>query len=209
MDAISVLPFLAAGFAVPQFVPQILKLHRTNDTAGLSTQWALLTSINNAGWFGYFAASHYWAALVPATSAGLLGGCLAIMLNRRQKLTRRSWRTIGTWAIVLGATASIDRQVLGVLLSGGFIIQVIPAVFMAYSTRRPTGIARGTWRLVLAELSCWAAFGVAKRDGPLVVLGATGVITALLMLNRVQTTANQPVAHGERSERRRPTAVAP
>jgi hypothetical protein len=57
MDVITVLPVLAAGFAVPQFVPQIRKLGRTDDTAGLSTSWALLTGINNAAWFGYFAAT--------------------------------------------------------------------------------------------------------------------------------------------------------
>ena len=38
MDAITVLPVLAAGFAIPQFVPQILKLHRTDDPAGLSEE---------------------------------------------------------------------------------------------------------------------------------------------------------------------------
>jgi uncharacterized protein with PQ loop repeat len=209
VDAITVLPVLATGFAVPQFVPQILKLHRTNDTAGLSTHWAVLTSINNAAWFGYFAASRYWAALIPSTSAALLGGCLGIMLNRRHKMACRSWAMIGIWAIVLSAAASIDRHLLGVLLTGGFLIQVIPAVFMAYRTRQPTGIARGTWQLVLAELSCWAIFGAAKHDGPLIVLGATGVISALLMLNRVQTTARQPVAHSEHSEHRHPAAAAP
>jgi uncharacterized protein with PQ loop repeat len=207
MDAITVLPLLATGFAVPQFVPQILKLHRTNDTAGLSTHWALLTSINNAAWFGYFAASRYWAALIPSTSAALLGGFLAIMLNRRHKMACRSWAMIGIWAVVLGAAASIDRHVLGVLLTGGFLIQVIPAVFTAYRAHQPTGIARGTWRLVLAELSCWAIFGAAKHDGPLIVLGATGAISALLMLNRVQTTARQPAAHRERSKQRHPAAA--
>jgi uncharacterized protein with PQ loop repeat len=209
MDAIAMLPVLAAGFAVPQFIPQILKLRRTKDTAGLSTHWALLTSINNAAWFGYFAASRYWAALIPSTSAALLGGCLGIMLNQRHKLARRDRAMIGTWAIVLSAAASINRHLLGMLLTAGFLIQVIPAVLMAYRTREPTGIARGTWRLVLAELSCWAMFGAAKRDGPLIVLGATGVISALLMLNRVHTTANQPAAHREHSEHRHPTAAAP
>ena len=34
MDVIATLPVLAAGFAIPQFVPQIVKLRITNDTAG-------------------------------------------------------------------------------------------------------------------------------------------------------------------------------
>jgi uncharacterized protein with PQ loop repeat len=206
MDAITVLPVLAAGFAVPQFVPQILKLRRTNDTAGLSTPWALLTGINNTAWVGYFAASHYWFALIPSTSAALLGACLGIMLNRRHTMTRRSWVIIGTWTIVLSVAASVDRRLLGATLTGAFLIQVIPAVTTAYRTRHPTGIAPGTWRLILGELSCWVVFGTAKRDGPLIVLGTTGVISALLMLNRARTTTNQPVADDEPTEQPAPKA---
>lgn len=165
VEAITMLPVLAAGFAVPQFVPQILKLRRTDDTAGLSTPWALLTGINNAAWFGYFAASHYWFALIPSTSAALLGGCLGIMLNRRRMMTRRDWVMIGAWTIVLGMAASVDRRLLGATLTGAFLVQVVPAVTAAYHTLHPTGIAPGTWLLILAELSCWGAFGAAKRDG--------------------------------------------
>jgi hypothetical protein len=37
-------------------------------------------------------------------------------------------------------------------------------------------------------------FGTAQRDGPLIVLGATGMISALLMLHRARATAPRPVA---------------
>jgi hypothetical protein len=188
MDAIALLPVLAAGFAVPQFVPQILKLRRTNDIAGLSTPWALLTGINNAAWFGYFAASRYWLALLPSSSAALLAGSLGVMLSRRRRVTLRHRVTIGTWIMVLGAAASIDRRLLGATLTGAFLVQVLPAVATAYRTRHPTGIARGTWLLILGEVSCWALFGAAKHDGPLIILGTTGVISSLLMLNRTRTT---------------------
>jgi hypothetical protein len=203
------LPVLAAGFAVPQFVPQILKLRRTDDAAGLSAPWALLTAVNNAAWFGYFAASRYWFALITATSAALLGGWLGIMLTRRHAITRRGSMAIAAWAIVLGVAASVDRRLLGATLTGAFLVQVIPAVTTAYRTRHPTGIARGTWRLVLAEVSCWATFGIAKRDGPLIVLGATGVISALLMLNRARATASPPVADDSHAERRYPMPAGP
>jgi len=115
MEAITVLPVLAAGFAVPQFVPQIRKLGRTNDTAGLSTSWALLTGINNAAWFGYFAASRYWFALIPSSSAALLGGWLGIMLNRRRTMTDRVWAIIGAWTVVLVISAGTDRRLLGAI----------------------------------------------------------------------------------------------
>ena len=85
---------------------------------------------------------------------------------------------------MLGGAAAVDRGLLGAALTGAFLVQVVPAVVTAYRTDHPTGIARGTWRLVLAEVSCWTVFGAAQRDGPLLVLGTTGVLSALLMLNR-------------------------
>jgi hypothetical protein len=88
------------------------------------------------------------------------------------------------WSLALVVAAAIDRRLLGVTLTGAFLVQVLPAVTTAYRTRHPTGIARGTWRLILAEVSCWAVFGAANRDGPLIVLGTTGIASALLMLHR-------------------------
>jgi hypothetical protein len=184
MVVVSILPVVAAGFAIPQFIPQILKLRRTGDTAGLSTAWALLTGIHNTAWFGYFAASRYWFALLPSSSAALLGGGLGVMLGRRRPLGRRARILIGAWTTVLAGAAIVDRRLLGAILTAAFLVQVVPAVVTAYRARRSTGIARGTWRLILGEVSCWAVFGAAQRDGPLVVLGITGVISALLMLHR-------------------------
>src|SRR5215469_16098540 len=76
-------PLAATAFAVPQFVPQILKLRATHDTAGVSWSWAVLTSLNNAAWIAYFALARYWTALIPSSSATLLAGTLAMMLARR------------------------------------------------------------------------------------------------------------------------------
>jgi hypothetical protein len=186
VDVTAVLPVLAAGFAVPQFVPQILKLRRTDDVAGLSAPWAVLTGLNNAAWVGYFAASHYWFALIPSTSAALLGGWLGVTLSRRRTVTRRAWTVIGAWAMALIVAASVDRRVLGAVLTAAFLIQVVPAVTTAYRTTRPTGIAGGTWMLILGETSCWGVFGTVAHDGPLVVLGITGVTSALLMSSRAR-----------------------
>jgi hypothetical protein len=82
-DLVDYLPIAAAAFAIPQFLPQLLKLRATDDVAGVSWSWATLTSVNNAAWFAYFALSGYWVALVPASSASLLAGALATMLARR------------------------------------------------------------------------------------------------------------------------------
>ena len=84
-DLLGAAPIVAAGFAVPQFLPQIRKLLTTRDMAGVSPSWAALTSVNNAAWLAYFIMSRYWTALIPSVSATLLAGTLAVLLLRRRR----------------------------------------------------------------------------------------------------------------------------
>ena len=81
IDVLDYAPIAATTLAIPQFLPQIVRLRATEDAAGLSWAWALLTSLNNAAWIAYFALARYWSALVPATAATLLAGLLALMLS--------------------------------------------------------------------------------------------------------------------------------
>jgi hypothetical protein len=179
-------PIAATAFAIPQFLPQILKLRRTDDTAGVSWPWATLTSVNNAAWFGYFALSGYWAALVPSSSATLLAGALAAMLALRGRAKARPAVLVGAWvALLTAAFTAAGRTGLGTLLTAAFVLQVTPSIWTAYRTDRPTGISQGTWLLILGELSCWATFGVHQSDPRLLILGFTGVAASLLMLARV------------------------
>ncbi len=69
IDVLDYAPIAATTFAVPQFLPQILKLRATHDAVGVSWSWATLTSLNNAAWIAYFALARYWTALVPSSSA--------------------------------------------------------------------------------------------------------------------------------------------
>jgi uncharacterized protein with PQ loop repeat len=190
------LPLAAAAFAIPQFLPQIIKLRATDDAAGVSWSWATLTSVNNAAWLAYFALSRYWTALVPSSSATLLAGTLATMLFLRGQAKRRPTVLIGTWIALLGAAFSVAGSAgLGTLLTAAFVLQVTPSIWTAYRTDRPTGISRGTWMLILGELSCWTVFGLHKSDPRLITLGITGVTASVLMLARIHHTRTraQPV----------------
>jgi len=182
------LPFAAAGFAIPQFLPQIRRLRRTGDVAGVSWPWAALTSVNNAAWLTYFSLAHYWTALVPSISATALAGLLATLLTLRVKVRPRSVQVVSFWAALLVAAFAIGgRAGLGVLLTGAFVLQVAPSVWTAYRTQRPTGIVRGTWALIFGELSCWLTFGLHESDPRLIVLGCTGVAASILMLGRIES----------------------
>ena len=183
------LPIAAAAFAIPQFLPQLLKLRATDDSAGVSWPWAALTSVNNGAWVGYFALSAYWTALVPSCSATLLAGALATMLARRGQAKLWPAVLIGAWVALLAAALAVaGRAGLGALLTAAFVVQVTPSLWAAYRTARPTGISQGTWLLIFGELSCWASFGVHKSDPRLTILGCTGVAASLLMLTRIHRT---------------------
>ena len=180
------LPLVAAFLAVPQFLPQLSRVRRTGTTAGVSWSWAALTSVNNAAWLGYFALSGFWTALVPAVSATVLSGLLAVMLARRGGgMPKRPAVLAVVWAVALLAAATSGRTGLGSALAAAFLLQVTPSVWTVYRARDTTGVSRGTWLLIFGELLCWGMFGIHEGDPRLIVLGATGVVASLLVLARV------------------------
>jgi uncharacterized protein with PQ loop repeat len=192
IDALDYLPVAATAFAVPEFLPQILKLRATRDTAGISWPWATLTCLNNAAWIAYFALEHYWTALIPSCSATVLAGTLVVLLSIRGQARLRPSILIGAWATMLAAAYLVlGRTGLGALLTAAFAVQVAPSIWTAYRTERPTGISPGTWLLILGELSCWLAFGLCKSDPRLITLGLTGVTACALMLARIHRTGRR------------------
>jgi uncharacterized protein with PQ loop repeat len=198
-DLLDYLPIAAAAFAIPQFLPQLLKLRATDDTAGVSWSWATLTSVNNAAWFVYFALASYWTALVPASSATLLTGAPAIMLALRGQAKARPAVLIGSWvALLVAGFVVVGRTGLGTLLTVAFILQGIPSLWTAYRSAHPTGVSPGTWLLILGELSCWTIFGVHRSDPRLITLGVTGITASALMLARIhRTRRHQPLSRAD------------
>jgi uncharacterized protein with PQ loop repeat len=182
------LPIAATVFAVPQFLPQLVAVWRIGDMAGVSWSWAALTSVSNGGWIAYFALSQFWTALVPATSATVLAGALAVLIGSRGGIPHRLAAITAGWAALLAlAWAVAGRTGLGTALTVSFVLQVTPSVWTAYRTHQPSGIARGTWLLILAELLCWGLYGLHQSDPRLAVLGWTGVAASVLVLARVQS----------------------
>ena len=188
-DVFNYAPIAATVFGIPQFLPQVVKVWRSGDPAGISWAWAALTSVSNAAWFAYFWLSGFWTALAPSSSAVLLAGALAVMLGRQGRARTGPALAIVAWVVLLAAGFTIGgRVVLGSLLAASFVLQVIPSLWTAFRTTNPTGISAGTWSLIFAELLCWGVYGVHRSDPRLIVLGGTGVTASLLILARLFVT---------------------
>ena len=193
----ALLPLAAACLAVPQFLPQLARVRRSGTMTGVSWSWAALTSVNNAAWLAYFVLSGFWTALVPAISATLLSGQLAVVLARRSGgMPKGPMVLVSAWAVVLlSAAAAFGRTGLGSALAVAFALQVTPSVWTVYRSIDTAGVSRGTWLLIFGELFCWGIFGIHEADPRLIALGATGVAASLLVLARVswpQSSGSQP-----------------
>lgn len=185
-------PLGAAMFAVPQFAPQLRRSVGGGDVEGVSWSWAALTCVGNAAWTVYFAWSEYWLALVPSISASSMAAMLAVSMARSARPAQRAVAMSAVWAAALTVLGVVAGRVgLGVLLSVAFVVQVTPAVVTAYRAETPSGIAVGTWWLVLGELTCWSIYGIAQADSRLAMMGVSGVIAAMLMIARARAAGRR------------------
>jgi uncharacterized protein with PQ loop repeat len=192
-QVLALAPILAGIFAVPQFLPQLRIALTEQDISGVSWTWAALTSVNNAAWCAYFVLSHYWTALIPGAAVAIVAGALAAQLAKRGKSTGPYTTLIIAWSGLLAIVEiGFGRATLGAVLTGAFVLQVAPSLWSAYRTRNPAGISRGTWLLILAELTCWCLYGIRNSDPRLTTLGSLGMIASTLMLMRGGGTALEP-----------------
>jgi uncharacterized protein with PQ loop repeat len=189
---VALLPVAAGVFAVPQFVPQLLRVRRRGLTAGVSWTWAMMTCINNAAWAVYFVWSRFYSALIPASAAVVFSGLLAVQLAvRMDGFPRRSALIVAGWSAVMAlAGTGFGRVGLGTVLAAAFLLQVMPSVWTACQSKDLSGVSVGTWLLVFGELACFGLFGLAEHDPRLIVLGMTGVCASILMLTRVAVVAS-------------------
>jgi metal-dependent amidase/aminoacylase/carboxypeptidase family protein len=185
MDLVlTLLPLAATVLAIPQYLPQVLRLRATGRTAGLAWSWAALSCVGNTAWAGYFVSSGHGTAAVPSSCCALLGGMLALMLARRGLATTHAGLAVAAWAAALVVAAVVGgSSALGVVLTATFAVQVAPQVYAVWTTD-PAGVSNATWLLVLGELVCWGAYGVVCADARLVTLGVLGVIACALVLSR-------------------------
>lgn len=201
---VALLPIAAGVFAIPQFLPQLLRVVRNNQVDGVSWTWAVMTSVNNAAWAVYFVWSAYWTSLISVLVVVLTAGLLAAALSRRGRTGNlRSVLTVLGWVAALAvATVVFGLAGLGAMLAFSVFLQAAPSVWTAYRSADVAGISVSTWLLVLGELACFGLFGLFQNDPRLIALGVVGSGASLLMLARVvwagRSGMRNPVRRGFR-----------
>jgi uncharacterized protein with PQ loop repeat len=166
-------------------LPQIVKLARGRDAAGVSATWPAIGLVSNATWTAYLLARSLWAA-APSTAVMVLFYVLVLRYLRLSGTPlRRPLARGAAWALVLAATGVAGGwEVLGFVLGWSYAVQLSPSVWSAYRTVRPTGVSPGTWALITVEALLWGVYGRWNGDGAIVVYAAVGAAAGVLILAR-------------------------
>ncbi|MFP5332813.1 MAG: hypothetical protein ACLGHX_10700 [Acidimicrobiia bacterium] len=170
-------------------IPQIRKLVRTGDAAGVSGTWPAIGLVSNAGWTAYLVSQELWAA-VPSTSVMVFFYLVVMRSLHRAGLPviGAVWRGLYSIGILVVTFVLGSWHALGLVLGWAYVPQLAPAVWSAYRTSDPSGVSSGTWALIGVEAALWVVYGWLLGDAPVVVFGGVGVVASVLILFRVWWT---------------------
>lgn len=170
-------------------IPQIRKLIRTGDAAGVSGTWPAIGLVSNAAWTAYLVSQGLWAA-VPATSVMVVFYLVVMRSLHRagMPMIAAVWRGLYAIGILVVTFVLGSWHALGLVLGWAYGPQLAPAVWSAYRTPDPSGVSSGTWALIGVEAALWVVYGWLLDDTPVVIFGGVGVVASVLILFRVWWT---------------------
>ncbi len=201
LDWVDALGATTVALALMFSMPQLLRLVRTGNAAGLS-----LTALGNSGvstvaWFGYgLHLGDPWVVTSTAVYAPTL--VVTAWYAWRAGADRSTpWLPLA-WTALLLAGLAIEASTLvpafALVLGGSTLWLVGPAVLTAWTSEDISGIAPGTWWVLLGEGVIFLAYGLMAGVFATVVyavvcfLGATGVLSRLAV-DHYDLDVNLPV----------------
>ena len=89
------------------------------------------------------------------------------------------------WIATLGVIVALGGvHVLAVVLGVSYVVQVAPAIWTAWTTTSPTGVATATWTMTCIEGLLWGTYGVHHTDPATTCFAAIATLAASTMLIR-------------------------
>ncbi len=196
-----VLPILLGVATVAgagMIVPQVVRLHRTGLTDGVSPVWVGVGIAMNLWWLAYATALELWG-LVPVSVGGItLYATLAVQLRR---IEGRSAETAVARGHLIGLLP-LAGLVVGGWPGAGLVIGLLygavfaPAVLDALRAASVAGVSTATWLLAWIEAAVWVVYGLAEADLTLVFGGTGGTLMATIILVRLLSARATPTIDG-------------
>ena len=180
---------VATALAAVGALPQLHRIVRRGDRRGVSLTSAAIGIGTETAWFGYAAVTELWSALPEAALMGLSNIVLAVVLVRRGAPLGIAVAAAIAWLATLAAIGVIGGPVgVGLVLGAAYAVQVAPAVWTAWRTAAPTGVAAATWAMAGVEGILWGAYGLHHADPAMLTFAVTATLAAATILTRKAIT---------------------
>lgn len=180
---------LATAATLVLLVPQIVKLVRTGESAGVSSTWPALGMLSNTGWVVYLVHEALWASVAAPAGAGAGYAVILWALARAGRPLGPSLGRGAGFGAVLAAIGAVGGwTALGVALGLSFAVMLAPSLWVAYRTPDPAGIAPGTWWFGIAEAALWGFYGWHHADPGIVTYAVVAAAGSAAMLARYAAT---------------------
>jgi uncharacterized protein with PQ loop repeat len=195
VDAATLAALLATVVSIACTWPQVVRIRRTGDIAGVSITAAMLTVCSELGWTAYLGGEGLWSAVPEGAFNIAANSLLAVAVVRAGGSARAACGVAASWlAVLVAARAFGGPAALAALLGAAYAVQLTPAVITAWRTWSPSGIAVPTWTLRLTEAVLWGLYGHVRSDLPLVLFGIFGTVESCAVLLRKRVTRHRPPA---------------
>jgi len=185
---------LAEGAAIAATVvavvgawPQVRRTLTSGDARGVSVTTPSLGVATELAWVVYAVHEGLWSALPEAVLMVAANVVLAVVLWRAGSAMWVAALAALGWMAVLGTTAALGGPAaIAALLGFAYAVQVTPAVWCAYRTRTPVGVARATWLLLALESVLWSIYGASHSDPAMLTFAAVGLTASAAVLLRTR-----------------------
>ena len=184
MNTLAVIGVIGTATALFRAVPQLVRLLRTQDAAGVSVDGSATGAVVMTAWTAYGFLTDQPAVIlacgIPAITFGLIT-IAAVRYGRKAKEIKAAplWAPVFVgFAIAGGATG------LGIILTVGALIANVPHVLVAYREKDLSGISPTMWKATATDGSLWILYGLISGDIPILVNNTLNLVTALAIVIR-------------------------
>lgn len=172
-------------------MPQLVRLVRTKDAAGVSLDGCATSAIVSSAWTAYGVLTDQPAVVFASGTPAfifVLIGLAALRYGRRiGELRTAPWFLVAFTAVGLAGGA----VGLGAALTVGALVANTPQVLAAYREKDLSGVSPVTWSLTAADGAIWTTYALITGDVPILVNNVFQLTTSASIVARQRWWARQ------------------
>lgn len=169
--------------------PQLARVHRRRDAAGLAPAAVLSGLVQYLAWNVYAWQGQVWAVLVSNVLATVLYAALAAAAWRAGLRPDRACWAPTALAPVIAVAALVGPGPFAVALTVGSVVSLVPSVVTAWTAPRTSGLSVATWVITLVNGALFWLLGLGGAPLGVLAYGVVATLGAALVLTAVAVRA--------------------